>query len=249
MNSRIKGTTEASAPALTQGALVVERVKDMLTRGELSAGDRLPVEKDLAEQLGVSRGSLREGVRALCILGILETRQGDGTYVTSLQAESLLAPVEFLVELQSRDSVFHLQTVRRVLEAEAAAKAAQRISDEALAECEAVLASLEPDINDAATSVTNERLLAADLQFHRIIAEASDNPTLAALIGVLSDRTVRGRYWRALTVHGVNMQTHLEHRAILSALQAHEPDHARTFMTNHLLRVENFLESHSVPAQ
>ena len=70
---------------------VVDSITRMILDGELAAGDRLPVEAELAEHLEVSRGSLREGVRALAVLGVLDVRQGDGTYVSSLAPERLLA--------------------------------------------------------------------------------------------------------------------------------------------------------------
>src|SRR6188768_2244325 len=85
----------------SQTDVVIQRIKAMITSGELAAGARLPVEKDLATELAVSRGSLREGVRALAIMGVLETRQGDGTYVTSLDPDVLLAAMGFMVDLQS----------------------------------------------------------------------------------------------------------------------------------------------------
>ena len=90
----------------------------------LGPGPRLPVEKVLAAQLRVSRGSLREGVRALVHLGVLETRQCDGTYVTELDAGRLLSPLGFLVELQTPGNAAHLLNVRRALEAESASLAA-----------------------------------------------------------------------------------------------------------------------------
>jgi DNA-binding FadR family transcriptional regulator len=79
---------------------VVNGIKHMILAGKLRPGERLPVERELAEALGVSRGPLREGIRALSILGIVNTRQGDGTYVTSLDVSRLLAPMGFVVDLQ-----------------------------------------------------------------------------------------------------------------------------------------------------
>lgn len=111
----------------------------MITSGRLSAGARLPIEKDLAASLAVSRGSLREGVRALSIMGALETRQGDGTYVTSLSADRLLTPMEFVIDLQDAAGVAQVQSVRRVLESVAAALAAARIGVPALNQAEAIL--------------------------------------------------------------------------------------------------------------
>ena len=80
-------------PIPSQTDVVVDGIKSMIIRGRLGPGARLPREKDLALELNVSRGPLREGVRALCLMGVLETRQGDGTYVTSLDASLLLAPM------------------------------------------------------------------------------------------------------------------------------------------------------------
>src|SRR5918994_2109476 len=102
---------------------MIDGIKGMLTRGELQPGSRLPVEKDLAAQLGVSRGSLREGVRALATLGVLETRQGDGTYVTSLDPGMLLSPLTFLADLQQPAHAADLLAVRRGLESESVALA------------------------------------------------------------------------------------------------------------------------------
>src|ERR1035437_7068512 len=126
MNGRADGSavdaTKGSS-SRSQTVVVVDRIKRMSASGTLGAGSRLPIEKDLAGQLGVSRGSLREGVRALCIMGVLETRQGDGTYVTSLEASLLLAPMSFMVDLRAASESSHLQAVRRVLETEAAGRA------------------------------------------------------------------------------------------------------------------------------
>ena len=95
--STVDDTADANP---SQADVVIEGIKGMLARGELVRGSRLPVEKDLAELLGVSRSPLREGVRALAALGVVETRQGAGTYITSLDPRSLLSPLSFLAELQ-----------------------------------------------------------------------------------------------------------------------------------------------------
>jgi GntR family transcriptional repressor for pyruvate dehydrogenase complex len=228
----------------SQTDVVVHGVKRMILAGDLSAGARLPIEKDLAAELGVSRGSLREGVRALCIMGVLETRQGDGTYVTSLDSSLLLAPMGFLVDLQTPAGSVHLQMVRRVLESEAAAQAALRIDGAAVAEAEAILASVEPLL--AAAEVNHDAIMDADIAFHRVIARASGNPALEALIEALASRTARGRMWRAITEDGAELATHAEHRAVLTAVANGEPDSARLRMGVHLLAVEDFLRAQTV---
>jgi GntR family transcriptional repressor for pyruvate dehydrogenase complex len=225
----------------SQTDVVVHGVKRMIIAGELVAGARLPIEKDLAAELGVSRGSLREGVRALCIMGVLETRQGDGTYVTSLESSLLLAPMGFLVDLQTPAGSVHLQSVRRVLESEAAARAALEIDEATIAEAEAILTGVEPLL--AGSVANHEAIMEADIAFHRVIARASGNPALEALIEALASRTVRGRMWRAITEDGAEQATHAEHRAVLTAVANHDPDTARLRMGVHLLAVEDFLHT------
>jgi len=159
--------------ALTDEA--IERIKGMIVSGELRPGDRLPKEADLAVRLGLSRNSLREAVKALSLIRVLDVRQGDGTYVTSLQPEVLLDTVGFVLDLHRDDSVLHLLEVRRILEPAATAMAARTMSDSDIESLGELVepAGGEPDLND---------LIAADLEFHRRIAVGSGNPVLASLI-------------------------------------------------------------------
>ena len=221
---------------MSQTDVVVYGIKKMILDGELAPGDKLPIEKDLAPRLGVSRGSLREGVRALSIMGVLETRQGAGMFVTSLDASLLLTPMNFVVDLQPSGAQ-HVHSVRRVLETDAAARAALHITDDEIAAAERILDAAEQAIAD----VDHEAVLEADMAFHKLIATASDNPVLAALIEALSSRTVRGRMWRAITDENADAATALEHRAILRALAEHDPAAAQIRMASHLLGVEDFL--------
>jgi GntR family transcriptional regulator, transcriptional repressor for pyruvate dehydrogenase complex len=232
-------TGAPSAAARSQSEVVVDGIKRMIVDGTLSPGTRLPIEKDLAAHLGVSRSSLREGVRALVVTGVLETRQGDGTYVTALDPGRLLSPLSFLVELNRQENIVDLQSVRRVLEVEAAARAALHIRDDELTAAEQVLSTMEELLREPV--IDHNAVMDADIAFHRIIAAASRNSTLAALIEALAGRTVRGRLWRAINEEGVELQTHAEHQAILTALKAGDPDAARLRMGVHLLGVEQYL--------
>lgn len=218
---------------------VVNGIKHMILEGELRPGERLPVEKDLAETLGVSRGSLREGVRALSILGVLNTRQGDGTYVTNLDVTRLLAPMGFVVDLQGEGQVRDVHAIRRLLECEAARLAATRITDEALDEAKSLLDEAERILDK--TPEEHERVIEIDIAFHRTIAAHTDNPVLVGMIEALASRTVRDRLWRSLREEGVDKRTHEEHIAIWRALQARDPESARVRMANHLLGVEDSL--------
>ena len=222
---------------------VVNGIKHMILEGKLRPGERLPVEKDLAELLGVSRGPLREGIRALSILGIVNIRQGDGTYITSLDASSLLAPMGFAVDLQGQGQARHVHAIRRLLESEAARLAATRITDQALAGAKALLDDAERILSHAPQE--HERLIETDIAFHRVIASHTGNPVLVGMIESLATRTVRERLWRSLREEGVDHRTHEEHVAIWRALQARDSECARIRMANHLLGVEDSL--HDLP--
>lgn len=239
----VDGATPVTGRSQTD--VVIQAVKDMITAGVFPPGSRLPVEKELAARIGVSRGSLREGVRALAIMGVLETRQGDGTYVTSLNPDLLAAPMAFMVDLQRAGNAAHLQSVRRVLEAEAASRAALRMSAEDIAAAAAILDRVD-ELLAAGEPIDHQAALDADLAFHGVIARASANPVLEALIEALSGRTFRARLWRAIVQNGVTRQTQAEHRAILREIQAGEPERARIQMAAHLLGVEDFIDAHAV---
>ncbi|WZH35379.1 MAG: FadR/GntR family transcriptional regulator [Microbacterium enclense] len=228
----------------SQTDVVIDGIKAMLTRGELGPGSRLPIEKDLAAQLGVSRGSLREGVRALATLGVLETRQGDGTYVTALDPRTLLSPLGFLADLQQPAHAADLLAVRRMLEAETVSLAATRLTDEELAQLDRTLGVVDTILqNDPDMDL--EGFIDADTEFHRIIARASGNPALAAIIDTLVGRTFRARLWRAITHRGSVRETQAEHRAILDELVRRDPARARIRMQVHLLGVEEFSAAHA----
>ncbi len=226
-------------PPRSRSNVVIDGIVDMITSGQLRAGSRLPAERELSGLLGVSRGPLREGVRALVILGVLETRQGDGTYVTSLDPGQLSAPLGMLAELQSPEDSVHMLGVRRVLEPEAAAHAAVRMTDADLAEAARIL-DVGQALLDGGTDIDIEATIDVDTDFHRLIARASGNPAFAAIIEALVGRTARARVWRAIHQHGALQATQQEHRAILDALVAHDPDRARIRMSVHVLGVEEF---------
>lgn len=224
---------------MSQTDVVVSGIKEMLSSRRLAPGDRLPVEKDLATELGVSRGSLREGVRALSNMGILETRQGAGTFVTMLEPAALLSAMEFWVGLQDGEPALHVHIVRRALETEAAAAAAARVSDGQLTEAAGILGRADEAIRSSPTD--HAGAMQCDVEFHRLIATAAGNDVLSALIEAVSSRTIRGRMWRSTHDYEALAATHREHLAILEALRRRDPERARIRMANHLYAVEEYV--------
>jgi GntR family transcriptional repressor for pyruvate dehydrogenase complex len=218
--------------ALTDEA--INKIKGMVTSGELGPGDRLPKEADLAGRLGLSRNSLREAVKALSLIRVLDVRQGDGTYVTSLAPSLLLESISFVVDFHRDDTVLEFMEVRRILEPAAAALAAERMTAEQIAGLREVLAGLSPD-----PSV--EALVANDLEFHRRIADGAGNSVLCSLIDGLSGPTVRARVWRGLTQEGAVDRTREQHQTIVEAIETRNPDLARSWTTVHIAGVEDWL--------
>jgi len=220
--------------ALTDEA--IKRIKGMIVSGALRPGDRLPKESELAAGLGLSRNSLREAVRALSLIRILDVRQGDGTYVTSLDPQLLLEALGFVVDFHRDDTVLEFLAVRRILEPAATAMAASRIGEHELDELGDRLDALGDD-----PSV--EELVAADLEFHRAVVGASGNSVLCSLLEGLSGPTARARVLRGLTEEGAVGRTLDEHRAILAALRDRDAEAARSWATVHIASVERWLRS------
>jgi GntR family transcriptional repressor for pyruvate dehydrogenase complex len=218
--------------ALTDEA--IDKIKGMITSGELGPGDRLPKEADLAERLGLSRNSLREAVKALSMIRVLDVRQGDGTYVTSLEPNLLLDALSFVVDFHRDDTVLQFLEVRRILEPAATALATERMTDADVTKLQAVLDELgaEPTI---------EALVANDLEFHRLIAAGSGNTVLCSLIDGLSGPTTRARIWRGLTQEGAALRTREQHQAIVDAIASRQPDLARSWASIHVAGVEEWL--------
>jgi GntR family transcriptional repressor for pyruvate dehydrogenase complex len=174
-------------------------------------------------------------VRALSLVNILDVRRGDGTYVTSLDPPLLPEALSFIVDFHRDDTVLEFLRVRRILEPAATAMAAERMTGADSEGLRELLDSLgpDPDVDD---------LVANDLEFHRRISACSGNTVLCSL-ETLSGPTTRARVWRGLTQAGKKERTLAEHRAILEALAAHEPEVARSWATVHIAGVEQWLAS------
>ncbi|MFF4341253.1 FadR/GntR family transcriptional regulator [Kitasatospora sp. NPDC001540] len=212
----------------------IGKIKAMIVSGELQPGARLPKEADLAERLGLSRNSLREAVKALSLIRVLDVRQGDGTYVTSLSPEVLLETLGFLVDLHQDGTVLEFLELRRILEPAATAMAARVMPDEDVAALGEVLEGLPGD-------ASLDDLIANDLEFHRRIAAGSGNTVLCSLLEGLSGPTVRARIWRGLTEEGAVAHTHQQHRAIFEAVAGRRPEEAHAWATVHVSGLERWL--------
>ena len=213
----------------------IQKIKAMIVSGELSPGDRLPPEKELAEHLGLSRNSMREAVKALEVIRVLDVRRGDGTYVTSLEPHLLLEAISFVVDMHDDDSLLELFAVRRMLESQATGLAA------GLATAEDAQALLEDIAAVDPQTVSIDDLVAHDTHFHGQVVGLARNGYLASLIDGLSSQTIRARVWRGLTEQGAVERTLSEHRAIAEAIANHDAALAASLATAHVAGVERWL--------
>jgi DNA-binding FadR family transcriptional regulator len=220
--------------ALTDEA--IEKVKQMIISGRVRPGGKLPREADLAAELGLSRSSLREAVRALSLINVLDVRQGDGTYATSLEPALLLETLSFVADFHRDDTVLDFLEVRRVLEPAATALAAARMPDRD----RAALGAL---VEAASASMPVEEFVAADMEFHRLIAAGSGNAVLASLVDKMSVPTARVRVWRGVTEPQARERTLAEHQAIYLAIVQRDAELARSSATVHIAGIESWLQT------
>lgn len=220
--------------ALTDEA--IGKIKEMIVSGRVRPGEKLPREADLAAELGLSRNSLREAVKALTLVNVLDVRQGDGTYATSLAPSLLLEALSFIIDFHRDDTVLEFLEVRRILEPAATGLAAARMSPKEKAELGQILdaVTVESPVDD---------FVATDLEFHKKIAVGSGNSVLASLVDNMSLPTARARIWRGMTEPGALERTLAEHQAIHRAILAGDADLARSWATVHIAGIESWLRT------
>jgi GntR family transcriptional regulator, transcriptional repressor for pyruvate dehydrogenase complex len=220
----------------------IESIRELIVSGEWGPGMRLPREADLAKQLGLSRNSLREAVRALSLARVLEVRQGDGTYVSSLEPGELLEPTLSATRLLQGRTVLELFEVRRMLEPEAAALAARAASSK-------VIGDLRRELDRMiAAGDRADELVQADAAFHDVIAAAPGNGVLRALLRSLSTSTQRARLWHGIAERGALDLAREEHTRIYDAIAAGDADLARASVLLHIATNERWLREHLDPA-
>jgi GntR family transcriptional repressor for pyruvate dehydrogenase complex len=212
----------------------IARLKELISSGQFAAGDRLPTERELTRRFGVSRSSLREAVRALTIVGVLDPRVGDGTYVTTLEPDLLLTGIGFVSDLARADSLLEIHQVRRILEPVATRLATPRLTDDDLGHLEGCLHQME-----CAEGV--QAYIDADTAFHHVILDACGNATLSSLIQNLSSGTLRARLWQSLVSPAAVEATVASHSDIYRALVARDAEMAAAADLMHLGIAEEWL--------
>jgi GntR family transcriptional regulator, transcriptional repressor for pyruvate dehydrogenase complex len=209
---------------------IVQQIEDSVLKGRLKPGDQLPAERELAQQLGVSRTAVREAVKALREKGLVEAYSGRGTFITDGTSHAARQSFDLMVKIGQQESSTHLADLRLILEPGIAALAAQRIEEEHLAAMREAVAVMERSLKDPAAYIE------ADLDFHLALAEAVANPLILSLIdsivGLLREQRIR-----IFNVEGGPQHGQVFHKRILEAMEQRNPAMARSAMSEHLEQV------------
>src|SRR5262245_21189971 len=213
---------------------VVAHVRDLIERKLLRPGDRLPAERDLAAQIGVSRPTLRMGLHALAAMGCVQSRHGSGTFIPEGPPSLGTEPLSQLAALH--DSTHEqMYDARRILEVGAAGLAAECATPEQIASLAEEVAGLFASMDDP------HRFLVHDIDFHRRVAAASGNPIIAAVVEMVSALYYDQRRVTAEQASDRDLRDAANmHREIYQAIRARDADAARKAMNDHLLRASAY---------
>ncbi|EQB20793.1 Lactate-responsive regulator LldR in Firmicute, GntR family [Dehalobacter sp. UNSWDHB] len=214
---------------------IVDQISTLVAEGQIKAGDKLPSERDLAERLQVSRASVREALSALEIMGLLEIRSGEGTYIKHVNIESVIAPLPWVLSLE-KDTIFELMEIRKILETQAAALAAERAEYQDLSAMRGSLFEIRKGQN------TDRHGYPCDRDFHDAIAKGTKNKMLIHMLHMISDimhQTLKMNWADTFEKEGMSELLYQEHEEIYQAIEAELPEEAHAGMLRHLERIEN----------
>ncbi|MGA8942349.1 MAG: FadR/GntR family transcriptional regulator [Thermoactinomyces sp.] len=216
---------------------VVEQIRQLIQEGKLQSGDKLLSERELSERLKVSRASVREALSALELLGLIEVKPGQGTFVREADMDSIIGPMALILSME-KDIIFELLEARKILEVEAAGLAAERASEEDLKAIEQALIQMNKDLDQNRLGET------ADHNFHYAIAHATQNSILQLFMNTISDtmkKTLRLSREQLYATPEMPERLYREHEYIYRAILQRNPQLARKHMLEHLAGVEEFM--------
>ncbi|HXB55072.1 MAG TPA: FadR/GntR family transcriptional regulator [Vicinamibacteria bacterium] len=212
---------------------IVRQIRTLISEGKLKSGDRLPPERDLAERFRVSRASVREALRSLESMGLIEIRLGEGTFVREISVDSLIEPLA-LVILTQREAVGELFEARRLLEPPIAGLAARRSTKEEIQEMERILEEQGKEVAAGGTG------LAQDAAFHAAIASSTNNRAITRIVHAVIDLLTQSRE-ESLQIAGRPTRSHEDHLRILEAIRGRRSAAARRAMLDHVVAVETLV--------
>jgi GntR family transcriptional repressor for pyruvate dehydrogenase complex len=215
---------------------IVAQIEERILNGELRPGDKLPAERELADQFGVSRTAIREAMKALTYSGLVVIQPGRGTFVTDISSKVVRHSFDMLVRGSNETGIKDLIEIREILEPEIAALAAVRAGSEDIESMEEAVRAMDMAMDDP------ETFIEADLDFHLALAQGSNNVLIPALIDTLVE-LLREHRKRAASVEGGMSRGQPHHRIILAAIKNNDANAARNSMRGHLEQVRKEIET------
>ena len=209
--------------------MVAKRILELVTSRALKSGDQLPPERELAEMLGVSRPSVREAIRGLSILGVVNSRQGGGAFISKLDGDALLGPIRFFLSIEEMN-IRELYDARSLIEGDIARRASVNMDEAKLLALERLLEEQADMMNDA------KAFRVSDFRFHETIWIGSGNAFLKRIGESLNSLGLEFRR-RASENPGVLAQSLRDHWVLLDALKARDPGAAAEAAEQHMRNV------------
>jgi len=221
---------------------VADRIRVLMLDGTFSAGEPLPSERHLAERFGVSRGSIRDALRTLETIGLVETRHGQGTFPLELSVERLVAPLASVMAYRS-DLQDELLDVRRMFEPAVARVAALRATEEDMAELQGILEIQRQRLKNSQSAIVE------DTAFHAVLARATRNRVVMSIMATLNDLLVESRT-QSLMQKGRPARSIDGHEAVVAALRRGDAEGASQAMYNHIDQIADLqLHAEKLPKE
>lgn len=215
--------------------MTFHQIRQLIAQGKLRPGDKLPAEVKLSSQLGVSRGSVREALKMLTVLGVVESQQGSGTRISSLHPQEIFAGLAMTMEVLPLDSFLQIYEIRRALESHAATLAAARATDEQIDDLER-LAQAARDCPDPQESTQY------DHAFHQLLAEMSGDDAITQLLAVFRLRAVHYRLFATSDGPAAKAASDDGHSRIVAALRTRDPAAAGAAAAMHVTDTRDWFQ-------
>jgi GntR family transcriptional repressor for pyruvate dehydrogenase complex len=212
---------------------IVQQIRNLIQKGKLKQGDQLPTERELVDTFKVSRASVREAIRYLESMKLVESRQGNGTYVIASSEEALVQPLAASLFLE-KDNLLDIFSIRKIIEPQVAQLAAEKATASEINELEDVL---QEQAKDLASGIS---ITKTDSEFHNLLTQTAKNRVLERLLLAILDLMAQTRE-KYLQVEERAQKSLKGHQEILSAIKARNPVSARQAMRRHLEEVEHIL--------
>jgi GntR family transcriptional repressor for pyruvate dehydrogenase complex len=212
---------------------IVQQIHHLIQKGKLKRGDQLPTERELVDTFKVSRASVREAILYLESMKLVESRQGNGTYVIASSEEALVQPLASTLFLE-KDNLMDIFSIRKIIEPQVAQLAAEKATASEINELEEILQEQTRDLAEGLN------LTKTDSEFHNLLTQTAKNRVLERLLLTILDLLEHTRE-KYLQVDGRAQQSLKGHQEVLSAIKARNPVAARKAMRRHLEEVEHIL--------